>query len=260
MDRRRINNLFLKSAAVLAVGSLSLAAHAQSAVGRITASLKAQVRTGMKPFANALPNQSVFNGDGIRTPRRGYAEITFKDGSIIRVNERTDMIIQDAAQLRRIQLDAGMLWVKDTRGSNTRVQTPVGTATARGTVFTVTSDLWVDVFDGYVDIVSKGVTISLGPGESGAIGPNGTPMKFGTFKSANLPLDQNGEALGWWMLDNRAPVPPTALLGSLVSPFAAMSQLGKSALKPELSVVPEPATVMALGIGVVAILRRTLKR
>src|SRR5690348_7123319 len=58
-------------------------------------------------YTPAKANQGVFSGQGLRTLKRSQAEVKFRDSSVLRIAERTDVILEDTATLRRIQLKAG---------------------------------------------------------------------------------------------------------------------------------------------------------
>src|SRR2546423_7284552 len=73
-------------------------------VGKFTQARNAQISRGPAAqsagYQDAKVGQGVREGFGVRTYRRSFAEITFTDGSAIRVNEQTDLIVQSAATLR----------------------------------------------------------------------------------------------------------------------------------------------------------------
>lgn len=131
-------------------------------------------------FAPAAPNQKLFAGDGVRTLRRGFADIKFADSSEIRLNERTDMVIEDSNTMRRYALAEGAIWVRVAKGVRTVVRTPVGTATARGTVFTMTADGVLTVLEGTVQFDAGSGTMMVHAGESIKFSP-----QQNTFTPAN---------------------------------------------------------------------------
>ena len=200
-------------------------------------------------YDEAKVGSSVREGQGIRTYRRSFAEITFTDGSAIRVNEQTDLIVQSAAALRRIRLEQGALWVKDENGSRTSVQTPVGTATARGTEFIVSADGNVSVKAGSVDLEAKGVVVTIEAGQTGGIGPGGTPEKLGS----GVPDGNN-----WYDKGQALPV-PTLTLGGLAGVIGANVGAGGNRNQGG-NPVPEPTTVLAFGAGAVYLLRRRARK
>lgn len=225
-------------------------AGAQSVVGKFTQARNTQVSRGPASSSNlyvdAKSGQPIREGYGVRTFRRSFAEITFTDGSAIRVNEDTDLVVQSAATLRRVRLERGALWVRDQNGSRTAVQTPVDTATARGTVFTVSSDGKVAVTEGEVELAAKGVTIVLEPGEVGGIGPGGAPEKLsgtGTPDKGNIGSKDQG-----------LPVSGLALGGA--TGFLGITVAGGSRVPGTHDPVPEPTTMLALATGAGALLAR----
>jgi hypothetical protein len=120
-------------------------------------------------YAPVQARQGLANGQGVRTLRRSLAEIAFRDKSVLRLNERTDLVVQDAAQLRHIRLQTGSIWIRVAHGANTAVETPTATATARGTVFVVTVLLdgrtRLEVIEGIVDFTVGDTTFAVGPGQ-----------------------------------------------------------------------------------------------
>lgn len=243
-----------------AFGAISLG-QGSPIVGKLTAARNAELSTGpvagTARYANAEVGMGVREGFGIRTRRRSFAEVTFKDGSAIRVNEQTDIVIMSATTLRRVRLEKGQAWVKDKGGSRTSVQTPVGTATARGTEFIVSADGKVEVKEGEVELVAAGVSLLLGPGETGGIGPGGGPEKLGGGQP-NAPGETGGEEGQNWY-DKAQQMPAPSLIGGGLIGGLAATQLGERSGGQDTA-VPEPATIVALAIGGFALLRRRRAR
>ncbi len=261
----------LRTLGLCAVMFGALSAYGQ--VGKITAQRNAQMQIGNSQFVEAKLNSNLNNGDTVRTGKRGFAELTFKEGSQIRVNERAEMVVQDVSELRRVRLSSGALWVKD-RGMHTRVQTPIGTATARGTEFLIAfeKDVKVDVFEGTVDLENGGELVTINAGESGGFTPEGKPFKLGAFSATTFPVDKNGQVLGWWMLPYSYQEKSSGIKGSDIAsgissitlPFTML--LGNTAAKVTAQgivtpppTVPEPVGIVAIGMGVAFIAARRRK-
>jgi hypothetical protein len=180
-----------------AVGKLSITRQVEVSSGPITA--------GTSPsYKPARQNQNVSAGQGIRTLKRSQAEITFKDTSVLRIGERTDLIVQENSTLRNVRLQRGVVWVRVAKGVNTQVETPTATAVARGTVFTVAvlgdGSVRLTVYEGIVDLKTADKTISVNPGETitqapgtaiGSVAPSKVPL-------AQMPIEYGGGATGWW--------------------------------------------------------------
>ena len=201
--------------AVAICGSV-LPLHGQggATVGRLSITRQVVVtRSTLAAGAEYVPaknRQGVFTGQGIRTLKRSMAEITFRDTSVLRINERTDLVVQDAPTLRRIRMQGGAVWVRVVRGVNTTVETPTATAVARGTEFVVFVDEEKDtqlvVFEGAVDFTAGGQTISVGAGEMATATAQTAPggdLSGRLGNATRIPLPQLPEQYGgaseaWW--------------------------------------------------------------
>lgn len=250
--------------ASLATLSFAKGPQANPIVGKFTAARNAQISrgpaSGSDAFVDAKSGQAVREGFAVRTFRRSFAEITFNDKSALRINEQTDLIVQSAQTLRRIRLDRGQVWVKDENGSKTSVQTPVATATARGTEFTVSSDGTVMVKEGEVDLEAGGVVITLGAGEVGGVGPGGSPQKLGG-QNPNPGQGGDNNKDNWY--EKPQEIAPSGLDLSGVAAAGAVgfgvAGGGRGPRTPG-DAVPEPATMIALGIGAAGLIARKLRK
>jgi len=160
-------------------------------------------------YAPAKANQGVFSGQGLRTLKRSQAEVKFRDSSVLRVAERTDVILEDTATLRRIQLKACLIWVHVAKGVNTQVETPSATAVARGTEFTVeqapNGGARLTVYEGSVDIRVGDRTVTVHAGEAIQLTSDGkTPPTYTLPDAATplprslIPVEYGGGLVGWW--------------------------------------------------------------
>lgn len=239
---------------------------AQAVVGKFSSVRNAHMTDGLfgpgRAYKPVKTGEPVREGYGVRTFRRSFAEITFTDGSAIRVNEQTDLVVQSAKTLRRIRLESGALWVRDEKGSRTAVQTPVGTATARGTEFIITSDGTVTVKEGEVDLEGAGVTIVLGPGEVGGIGPGGTPGKLGLGDQGIPNEGATGGERGqpWYEGAGESGLAAPDVLGVVAGGGLLGVGLNRGSGDTNREPVPEPATMLALAAGAGLLIKRRLKR
>ena len=163
---------------------------------------KAAVTTAAVPqFGIGKQGQGVFSGQAVRTLKRSQAEVVFNDRSAIRINERTDLIVQDEETLRRIQLKAGIVWVRVARGVNTQVETPSATAVARGTVFTVQQDedgsTILTVYEGVVEMRVGDQSVPVAAGSRFTVKPGATPTLV-KLTSLETPAEFGGSFVGWW--------------------------------------------------------------
>lgn len=214
-------------------------AFAQQDVG--TLSIVRQVKVTTTPvfeglnYVDARNGQRIKNNYGIRTLRRSEAQVKFFEGSILRVNERTDVTIQNTATLRKFQLNQGAVWVKVAGGVNTTVATPTATATARGTEFEVLSNGEVIVYEGSVVVqpADGGPAIIVGAGEKVELGANGSYGQPQPQLPGERPIGRGGASETWF---NTA----ESELGTLVG--TAGADYGKQRTSPLNDPIKTPTT------------------
>ncbi|MDX1934578.1 MAG: FecR family protein [Capsulimonadales bacterium] len=161
------------------------------------------VAGGNTRFVPAGRNEGVFVGQGIRTLRRSQAEITFTDRSVLRINERTDLVVADTASLRRIQLNTGLVWMRVAKGTATQIETPSATAVARGTEFAVSTlgdgSMLLQVFEGEVAATMDGKETIVGPGQQILVPKGGeVPSAASSIPTHLLPEENGGSYSPWW--------------------------------------------------------------
>ena len=223
------------------------------------------------PYVPAKQGQEVWSGQGVRTLRRSLAQIAFRDGSVLRMNERSDLVVQDAAALRNIRLQTGAVWLRIARGANTVVETPTATAVARGTEFIVETlpdgRTQLTVFESKVDLIASGRIVTVGAGQTTVIDRLGQPNMPRRLAPEDLPPELGGTRLGWWAPFDQENV-GLALPMMTAVPLALLSGSGRLQITtiPELSgpgpaevIIPEPGTLALLALGLLplaAALRR----
>jgi hypothetical protein len=88
--------------------------------------------------------QPLFTGDSVMTGKDSKAEVSFMDGTSVRISERTRLVVAQADTLRSLKLLWGKLWAKVAKLSSAQcrfqVETPTAVAGVRGTVFRVEVD------------------------------------------------------------------------------------------------------------------------
>jgi hypothetical protein len=161
-------------------------------------------------YAPARDGQGVVAGLGVRTLKRAQAEVDFRDGSVLRVNERSDLIVEDSPSLRNVHLTGGVVWIHVAKGVHTQVETPSATAVARGTIFTVAylpnGTTILTVLEGTVDITTGGTTVSVGAGQQISVNSNGAvppvysvPANPSAIPAGELPITNGGGADPWYL-------------------------------------------------------------
>lgn len=119
---------------------------------------------------------AVGQNEVLRTGPGARVVLRLADGSLVDVNERSELFVRAAWSGQTIHLQSGDIIVqaaKQHRG-HLRVETRDSVALVKGTVFAVSSGLAgtaVSVVEGSVAVTQPGVDIVLGPGEQAASNP-----------------------------------------------------------------------------------------
>jgi hypothetical protein len=120
---------------------------------------------GETRFRKATFNMPVINGDKIETKKQARCELTFNDGSVIRVDEQSIYTVEQAkfakeAKEVESKLSIGKLWAnvkKLVQGKDSwKLKSPVAVVAVRGTVYRMNagadSSTQVLVYDGNVSV------------------------------------------------------------------------------------------------------------
>lgn len=201
-----------------------------------------------EPFAAGVLGQDLDGGNQVRTGTPGFAEVSYRDGSLARLDASTTLTVTELATSPdtadvEVDLDAGRVWnrVRDLSESDGRyeVGSSVGVAAVRGTAFDVdcrTPDEAGCIFtvvEGEVAIANDaGQEVVLSPIQQAPVAPDGSIGEVTDFTldellasdpwfALNLGLDAergfpallgpNGQAPA--LADDGAPVEPGTLTG-----------------------------------------------
>ena len=142
---------------------------------------------GETRFRKATFNMPVKNEDKVETKKQSRCEITFNDGSIVRIDEQSIYTIEKATitdDKKEVEssLSIGKLWAnlkKLIRGKDSwKLKSPAAVVAVRGTVFRMNagadSSTQVLVYDGQVDVRPA----TFGAGQSGLGTAPGPPRQI----------------------------------------------------------------------------------
>jgi hypothetical protein len=119
---------------------------------------------------------SISERELVRTGPGAHAVLRLADGSMVDVNERTELFVTAAWSGRAIHLERGDIIVKAAkqRRGHLRVLTRDSIASVKGTVFAVSAGMGgsvVSVVEGSVAVNQPGTEVVLSPGEQAASNP-----------------------------------------------------------------------------------------
>lgn len=135
------------------------------------------------------------NGDRVRTSKRSYAEVTFADKSVVKLNERSELTFHSAAaRAQELELQQGNLWARFVKGAKATVRAKAVVAAVRGTTVLIAilpdGSVLIRAIEGILDVtlpdgrvvpVSQGQEITIPPifqpGQEVAIKP-APPTQF----------------------------------------------------------------------------------
>ncbi len=158
--------LLLSFLFVAVVVSLSPAEGSAKAFGKITLPLgKVEVQqAGSDQWQRAKPNQTVYEGNVIRTLTRSRCEITLVGGGKVRIGENAELVLTKASvkpmeKNFQANLKKGNIWVSAKAAfgekKNVSVRTPTAVAAIRGTKYRAQAgeeESSVLVYKGKVDV------------------------------------------------------------------------------------------------------------
>lgn len=168
----------------------------QSTVLEVSGSLEVS-RMGSSTWEKAMAGTTIGVGDRVRTSARSRAAIQFSDRSVLRLGENSTLLLQPPRQVerRRFRLLEGLLYfLNRERPSEIEFETPTSTGAIRGTEFQLASSAdstrsSLALFDGLVELVSEGTTVSVQPGEQVSTVRGTLPQKS--------PLIQSDQLIQW---------------------------------------------------------------
>ena len=119
---------------------------------------------------------TIGEGELIRTGPGSHAVLRLADGSMVDVNERTELFVSAAWSGRAIHLQRGDVIVRaaEQRNGRLRVLTRDSIASVKGTVFAVSTGMGgsvVSVVEGSVAVDQPGSAVLLSPGQQAASNP-----------------------------------------------------------------------------------------
>lgn len=152
---------------------------------------------GSRTFSPVHLKASFVSDQSLRTMRRSKAALNFVDGYELRVNEMTELVLQSTAQMRRVQLGSGAVWLRVKKGVSLQVETPTFTAAVRGTEFEVDAQGEVRVYEGVVGVTPQGGTEILIEAGNKAEVEAGQLTEL-SIPKGELPVSYRGARPRWW--------------------------------------------------------------
>lgn len=129
------------------------------------------------PGGTLAAGAAIGEGEWIRTGPGAHAVLRLADGSLVDVNERTELFVTAAWSGRAIHLQRGDVIVRaaEQRRGRLRVLTRDSIASVKGTVFAVSTGMGgsvVSVVEGSVAVEQPGTAVLLSPGQQAASNPS----------------------------------------------------------------------------------------
>jgi len=168
------------------VGTLSVVRQVQVTHTRSTPAIRQNVEKEA-----AQQGESVFVEQGFQTLKRSLAELALTDGTLLRLNERTEAILTAEHTL---WLGSGGAWVK-AGAASVRIETPSGTVTGKDGTFEVVvvspTETRVYCYQGQVQLLrgERGTTVAPGEGAQVVRSGSGVNVESGLSVAQQSP---------WW--------------------------------------------------------------
>jgi len=175
--------------------------------------------------------QNVKTGDALRTGKDAWVELSWVDGTRLKLDPGTTMTIRKCTfnALHRVEtssfrVDIGRIWVRVikalTRGSKFEVETPAATAGIRGTVFAVevAADGGTDiaVWDGSVAVAAGGAGTQIPGGQVAHVRADGSVAEVQPLSADERALWQQQQHLVAPYLSVDSPAEGAALSGNAI--------------------------------------------
>jgi hypothetical protein len=95
-------------------------------------------RTGTVQWLASKLGTTLENGDRVRTGKRSYAEVTFVDKSVVKLNERSELTVASTvAGKQEMELHQGSLWARFVKGSQATIKAKTTAAAFAGRKFSL---------------------------------------------------------------------------------------------------------------------------
>ena len=151
-------------------------------------------RSGVAAWTPGGTNQSLQNGDRVRTGVRSRATIQLSDRSVLRVNELTTLEIrppQSAGASAGFEMKSGASYFFNReRPGSVEFRTPLASGAIRGTEFHLlvaeNGRTEVTLLDGLVDLKNDLGTANLSSGEQGVVDPGQPPRKTAMLDASSI--------------------------------------------------------------------------
>ncbi|OQA91437.1 MAG: FecR protein [Elusimicrobia bacterium ADurb.Bin231] len=157
------------------------------------AAQRAAIVTAVKGDVQILPYQSaswknakigdfLFEGDTIKTLKKGQAAITFTNGTALRLNKNTEFTVETSAKIEdigtQIKMKIGKLWSKVRPKTKFSINTPVAIVAVRGTEFETdltSGRLDLSVFSGIVNLKNNQGEVNVNEGQKTSVTGGNAP-------------------------------------------------------------------------------------
>ena len=135
-------------------------------------------RTGTAQWLASKVGTTLESGDRVRTGKRSYAEVSFADKSVVKLNELSELTVHSvAAGKQEMELHQGSLWARFVKGSQATIKAKTTVAAVRGTEILIAISpegmVLVRVLRGVLDILlPSGQSVTVISGQQIIVSPD----------------------------------------------------------------------------------------